>query len=295
MSDNNQGNSRNILTVLILTQVVISGTYLMVKIALREFSPLALGLVRFLLAGGIFLGLLLLRRQLRLPEKADRAAFLWLAILAVPLNQGLFLYAMKYAWASHGALFYSTTPIMVLCLSCLCLSERPTRLKVAGIALGFAGLLLVLSDQGLSFSGKALTGDLLLFLAVLTWAVYTIISKRLLARYSPLYVTGAALGLGSLLFIPIGMPWALRQDFGGVSHAGWGALLYITVLTSVFGYLIWSWGLSRLEASKVAVVSNFQPVIAALLSWAFLHEPLTVRFFAGTAVVIAGVLLTERG
>jgi drug/metabolite transporter (DMT)-like permease len=63
----------------------------------------------------------------------------------------------------------------------------------------------------------------------------------------------------------------------------------------VLGYLVWSWGLSKLEATKVSVFSNLQPIIAALLGWVFLGEPITLRFAIGATVVIAGVFLTEKG
>ena len=260
----NNFSKKQIFTVLILTQVVISATYMMAKFALREFSPFSLGVYRFLLAGAVFAGLLFWRREFILPQKEDRKTFLLLAFLAVPLNQGLFLYGMKYTFAAHGALMYATTPIMVLLLSSLFLGERPTALKITGIALGFLGIILVLFDQGIHLSARTIKGDLLLIVAVITWAVYTIISKKLLKKYPPLVVTGYALGLGALM-------------------------------TSVLGYLVWSWGLSKLEATKVSVFSNLQPIIAALLGWAFLSEPITLRFAIGAAVVIAGVFLTEKG
>jgi drug/metabolite transporter (DMT)-like permease len=286
---------QNPIAVLILVQGIMAGTYLMTKLGLRELSPLALGLLRFGLTALIFWGLLAGRRLWRLPEPADRAAFLWLALLAVPLNQGLFLYGMKFTLAAHGALLYAATPIMVLCLSCLWLKEKPSALKVSGIALGFSGVLLVLFEKGLDLSGQTLKGDLLILGAVLAWSLYTILSKRMLASYQPLQVTGYSLTLGSVLFLPLGLYSALSQDYGRVGWAGISSVLYLALLTSVLGYLTWNWALARVEASKVAVVSNLQPVFAALLAWLFLGEGITPGFVLGSAVVALGVFLTERG
>ncbi|MDP2807162.1 MAG: EamA family transporter [bacterium] len=291
----NNLSKKQIFTVLILTQIVISATYMMAKFALREFSPFSLGVYRFLLAGAVFAGLLLWRKKFILPAKEDRKTFLLLAFLAVPLNQGLFLYGMKYTFAAHGALMYATTPIMVLLLSSLFLGERPTVIKITGIALGFIGIILVLFDSGIHLSAKTIKGDLLLIVAVITWAVYTIISKTLLKKYPPLVVTGYALGLGALMFVPFGLPAVIRQDYGQITRNGILSLLYLALMTSVLGYLVWSWGLSKLEATKVSVFSNLQPIVAALLGWAFLSEPITLRFAIGAAVVIAGVFLTEKG
>jgi drug/metabolite transporter (DMT)-like permease len=288
-------SQKTALWALIASQPFISGTYLMAKLGLREFSPLAFGLYRFLIASLVFVALLAATRQLRLPRAGDRLPFLWLALLVVPLNQGLFLYGIKYTYASHGALFYATTPIMVLCLSCLFLKERPTTPKILGIVLGFAGVLLVLFDKNLNLSSDTFKGDSLILVAVITWALYTILSKKALEKYPPLYVTGVALTAGFILFVPIGLPSALAQNYGAVTKTGLASLLYLALVTSVLGYLIWNWGLSKLEASKVSVVSNLQPIIAALLGWTFLGEAVTVRFVLGAGLALAGVFLTERG
>jgi drug/metabolite transporter (DMT)-like permease len=286
---------RKALAVLAMAQTVISGTYLMAKLGLREFSPLCFGLYRFLLAAAVFTALLAFRGELRLPSRRDRGTFLWLAFLVVPLNQGLFLYGIKHTLAAHGALFYATTPIMVFVLSCLFLGERPTWTKAAGIAVGFAGVLLVLSDQRIAISRDTLKGDALIILAVITWAAYTVISKKMLSRYRPLYVTGISLSLGFVMFVPVGLLPALQQDYSKVGAAGLASLLYLALLTSVMGYLVWIWGLSKLEASKVTVLSNLQPILAALLAWFFLGEAVTARFVLGATAVAAGVALTERG
>lgn len=283
------------LLVLVSIQVIMAGTYLMTKLGLREFSPLVLGVLRFGLTAAIFTVLLALRRMYFIPDKKDFPIFLWLALLAVPFNQGLFLYGMKFTLAAHGALLYATTPIMVLCLSCIWLKEKLSLFKIIGITLGFSGVLLVLFEKGINFSGQTFKGDILLFFAVLTWSLYTILSKKMLKKYQPLQVTGYSLTLGALLFLPIGILPLIRQDYGIVTRSGLFSILYLAILTSVLGYLTWNWALSKIEASKVAVVSNLQPIFAALLAWVFLGEKITAAFIVGALIVASGVVLTEMG
>ncbi|MBU1356058.1 MAG: DMT family transporter [Candidatus Edwardsbacteria bacterium] len=291
----NKSTVNNPLMVLVSVQVIMAGTFLMTKLGLREFSPLALGVLRFGLTALVFAALLGMKKMYFRPDRKDRWTFLWLALFSVPFNQGLFLYGMKYTLAAHGALLYAATPIMVLCLSCIWLKERPSPLKITGIALGFAGVLLVLFEKGIDLSGQTLKGDILIFFAVLTWSVYTILSKKMLQKYRPLQVTGYSLMFGAVLFLPIGLLPILRQDYAAVTWSGLSSILYLALLTSVVGYLTWNWALSKIEASKVAVVSNLQPVFAALLAWIFLGEKITPNFILGAAVVAAGVILTEKG
>ncbi|OQA08487.1 MAG: putative amino-acid metabolite efflux pump [bacterium ADurb.Bin374] len=279
----------------VATQLITGSTYLFAKLALNEFGPMALGCLRFSITAAVFTLLLGWKKMLALPRPGDRGLFLALALLAVPLNQALFLTGQKYAPSSHGALMYALTPLMVLFLSGLFLGERITWPKLAGVALGFTGVATVLIERTADVSGKTLFGDALLFFAVVTWAVFTILSKKALTRYTPLEMTGTALTLGALLFLPVGGYALAVQDWTVVSSTGIGSVLYLSLLTSVVAYLVWAWALRLLEAGKVAVVSNLQPIIAVVLGWAFLGEPISTHFIAGTAFVISGVFLTQRG
>lgn len=286
---------RKALLAVIAMQLITGSTYLFAKLALNEFNPLALGCLRFTITGAVFTALLGWKRMLTLPRPGDRLLFLALAALAVPLNQGLFLTGQKYAPSAHGALMYALTPLMVLFLSAMVLRERITWPKLVGVALGFSGVALVLLERTTAFTAQTLLGDGLIFLAVVTWAFFTILGKKALARYEPLQMTGTALTFGALLFLPIGIPALVMQDWGAVTSVGIGSTLYLALLTSVVAYLIWAWALRILEAGKVAVVSNLQPIIAVILGWLFLGEPVTAHFIAGTLLVITGVFLTQRG
>ena len=75
----------------------------------------------------------------------------------------------------------------------------------------------------------------------------------------------------------------------------WASVLYLALLQSVGAYLLYYWALPRSEASRVAIWSNTQPVLAAALAWALHGERVTATFALGGVMVIAGVVLTERG
>ncbi|MBF0407524.1 MAG: EamA family transporter [Candidatus Riflebacteria bacterium] len=291
-----EGGNSNVfvLSVLALTQVITGGTYLVAKIALTEFDPFTLGLFRFLLAAAIFLPILHFSSILKLPEREDWTSFFLMALLAVPLNQGLFLFGMKFTSAGHGALLYATTPLLVMLLSFMGGMEVLNSRKVTGVILGFAGVAIVLSDRENSGGTATLTGDLLVFGAVLTWALYTLVNKRILKKYSPIFATGISLSLGALIFIPIGIPSLLNFEISRISSSGMLSLLYMAILTSVFAYLIWSWALKSVEATKVSVLSNLQPAVASALAWIFLNEPITLKFVLGFIVILCGVILTQR-
>jgi drug/metabolite transporter (DMT)-like permease len=284
-----------VLAVLLCHVLLSAGTFIVAKVALREFDPMALAQLRFVLAAGGLFAVLAARggagvRALR----GSWGALALLGVFGTTLNQGLFLAGLSHSTPAHGALLYAATPIIVLCLALARGQERASARRAAGVALAFGGVAFLLLGRGLTFEARWIGGDVLIFLAVIAWSVYTTRGKELIARHGVLPVTAWATLFGTLCFLPVGLPALAAQDWSRVSAAGWWSLSYIAILTSVVSYLLWGWALARVEASRVAVFTNLQPIATALLAWGLLGEPLTLHFLVATAFVLTGVWLAER-
>jgi drug/metabolite transporter (DMT)-like permease len=280
-----------------LHSALSAGTYLAAKRALLELSPFELALVRFVLAGAVYAALLL-RHPPRIPRR-HLAALAVLGFVAVPLNQGFFLTGLARTSPGHAALLYALTPIFVFLLARARLGERATPGKLAGIGLAFGGTVVVLASRGLTGLAPAerqgLLGDLLVLVGVLAWAFYVVYGKPYAERYGAVATTGLTLVIGTLLYLPVGAATSDLARYGELSPLGWASVAYLVVVTSVVSYLIYYWALARAEASRVAIWSSLQPVLTALGAWAAYGERLTGTFLLGTALVLAGVVLTERG
>ena len=282
--------------LMLLHSALSAGTYLAAKRALVELSPFELALVRFAFAAVLYVALVR-ARGVRV-SRADLPAMALLGFIAVPLNQGLFLAGLARSTPGHAALLYALTPIFVFLLARVRLGERATPLKIAGIAVAFAGVLVVLLARGalgLEGAGETLVGDLMILGAVIAWAVYAVGGKIYAERYGAVTSTGVTLVAGTLLYLPLGLLTSDAEHFRALSTVGWASVAYLVVLTSVVSYVIYYWALARVEASRVAIWSNLQPVLTAVLAWAVYGENITAPFVAGGAMVIAGVVLTERG
>lgn len=281
---------------MLLHSVISAGTYLAAKRAVTELSPLEVALFRFSLAGA-FYAALWRWSGVRIPRR-DLLALAGLGVLAVPVNQGLFLSGMALTTPGHGALLYALAPVLVFLLARARLGERATAAKAAGILLAFAGVAVVLAGRGAlapADAARGLLGDLAVLAAVVAWSVFAVASKPYVERHGALAATGAALAAGSALYLPFGLALSDLSAFGRVSPGGWASLAYLALLASVAAYLLYAWALRRAEASRVAIWSNTQPVLTAALAWALHGEAVTASFVAGGAMVIAGVVLTERG
>lgn len=294
-------NAALIYGALLLHTLISSGTYLFAKHALTEIPALPLGLLRFT-GASVALTLLLLKLRppgKRLPPPEARRKVLLLAFVAVPLNQGFFLYGLQLSTAAHAALLYTLTPLIVLLLAQALLGEFPGWRAALGTALALAGTSWVLlSTRDLAHGTPgSVRGDLLLLIAVLAWAIYTAEGRTLVSEHGALATIAWTLIGGTILYLPFGVgSLFVGNNWSRVVNApleAWGGIAYLSLITSVVSYLLWYWALKYLLAARVAVFTNLQPIGTALLAEIFLGERLTLQFAIGSALVIGGVLLAQ--
>jgi drug/metabolite transporter (DMT)-like permease len=292
-SDRQHESSALIFSVVIFGQIIMGGTFPAAKIALRDFDAFTLALLRYALASSALLLITYLRGRMKKIEKQDVPRLLLLGVLAIPLNQLLFLYGLQYTSPARSAIWFGATPIFVFLLAVPILGEKATLRKVLGTFASFVGVALVLEGGGRN--GGTIFGDMIIILAVISWAFYTVLGKPLLRKYGPLPMTAYALSIGTAIYFPFGLYLTRHFDFTQVTTAGWAGLLYIALATSVVGYSIWYWALARMEAIKLAIFQNIQPIAGTALSVLFVNETLGIFFFVGGILIVGGVLLTQRG
>jgi len=278
---------------LISVQVISSGTHLVAKGALLLSSPLTVALLRFIAASAALLLFQRLRGSLKPLERRDWPAFLLLGLLVVPLNQGCFLFGLSNSTASHASLLYALTPLVVLLFAGRLLREHGLIAKTIGVLVAFLGVGAILFERGLRQELTVLRGDLIILVAVFAWALYTVLSKRLLVRYDAMTVTTWAIVCGTALSLPALLIPGAIQPLGTIRPEVWGALLYLAIGTNMIAYPLWSYALKNMDASKVAITANTQPILTGAMSWLLFREEFTPGFIAGAVLILAGVTWVE--
>lgn len=269
----------------------------LVKVALREIPPLPYNGIRLLLASAVLLAWLLFSEgSLRL-RRQDLPRILLLSFSGYTLYQYLFIFGIDRTTASNTAVIFGSGPIMISLLSSFFKHERLRPLGWLGIALGFAGIYLVVSGRagGFALSRQTWKGDLLLFAAVFLWAHYTVSARPLLKIYSPLKFTAVTMGLGSLMFFPFTVPSLRRLSYGSISPKAWLCLLYSGVIALSLALVLWFFSVRRVGNSQTAVIYNLQPVLAVVSASLILGERVTVSLLLGAAVIFIGIYFTRRG
>lgn len=275
-----------------------AGTFLLVKRVLGTPSqPGLLGAfqlltLRFTIAGAI-LGIVLINSRAALDAiRRHFLRFLLLGFIAVPLNVGLFFAGASRTPAAHSALAYALTPVFVFIYEKLAGRVDATFSRTSGILLALGGALTVLISKH-QFSGPEPIGDLMLLGAAASWGLYTVLVRPLVATVGAMPAMVSSLLLGSILWLPAGIPIVLNINYAPLTIIDWTAVLYTSVVTTIISYLLWLYALKRLDATQVSVFSNLQPVATVFLAWIILSEPLTPTIAAATTLVLCGVTLVQ--
>ncbi len=155
-----------------------------------------------------------------------------------------------------------------------------------------AGVYLVVGT-GAEFGGSSLAGDLFTLGAVCCWAVYTVGSRSLLARYSPLAVTGITMLAGTALYVPASAGQLAQLDWARVPAWAWAAMALSALLALNVAYLIWYTSVQRIGNVRTSAYSNFIPLVAMAVAAATLGDPIGVSKLAGAGAILAGVAITR--
>jgi drug/metabolite transporter (DMT)-like permease len=281
-----------------LTAVVFWGiSFVATKAALREVSPITLIFTRFGLGVLTLLGLLALRRRPLLPPRDAWGSLLVLGFFGIFLHQVIQSYALTLTKAVHAGWLVGLIPIWTAILAAIFLGERFGPLKVAGLVLGFGGVLLVMAggEESSSTSGPPeMRGDLLLLGSTLVWAIYTILGRGPIQRLGSGLATAGSMLVGWALLAPFFLAGAGWREYPMLSPIGWGAVLFLGIGCSGLAYLLWYAALERLEASRVASFLYVEPFVTQASAAALLAESLKVVQVLGGLLVLAAVLLVEQ-
>jgi drug/metabolite transporter (DMT)-like permease len=293
-----------------------SGNYIAGKIALREFSPMLLAGMRIGFAGLMMLPLYV--GQAILPADAlssaskpaesrlgarigcptgwhDIAQLLLLGLFGVTLNQVFFVVGLSRTSVAHAAILIGLTPIQVLIIARLRGQERITARKAAGMAIALAGVAVLRAFDPPGGAGATWSGDFIVLLAGLSFALFTVFGKEVTGQYSNITMNTYAYVGGGLALLPLTLWEAAREPLAHVSAEAWLAAIYMALFPSVIAYLIYYHALAHMTASRVAAFSYLQPVFASAMGVVMLGESLGPPVIAGGAVILAGVYLAERG
>ena len=271
-----------------------AGTFIATKMVLTQIPPASSALLRYLIATALLI--VLNWRNREKVARGDYGVFVGLGLTGVTLYYLLQHYGIGYTNASDAAVLISLSPVFIGLISWLWLGEKFKAAGGIGLALALAGTVLVITDGQFAWDrpGGRVWGDCLILLTAVSWAVYSVWGKRMLAKYRPLTLITYTTIIGTVFLLPFALPELAALHPAQWTGLTWLNLLYLGGAASVYGYLAWYRGLSRLPAVTVGSYLYFRPLLTGVIAAIVLHERVGPFVMVGAVLIIAGTYLTTK-
>lgn len=257
-------------------------------------KPLALVSFRSLLTAGMFW-----ITSLFLPaEKVDRRDLLYLFVCSffgIVFNQVLFLAGLNLTTPINSSIILSINPVAAFVFAALILNEKVSLVRGTGLVVGLSGILLLILHEGTpDLSSSTFLGNIYTLVNTLSWAFFTVIIKKMLAKYTPVTVMKWVFFFGMLTNIPLGYHQWSTMAWSTITFRSWLSIGFVVVFATYVGYLLLTFGLRRLSPTIVSSYTYTQPVVAALVATLIGQDTLNLIDIISAMLIFSGVFLVSR-
>ncbi|KQN96047.1 DMT family transporter [Paenibacillus sp. Leaf72] len=278
---------------LALAASIWGGMYVVVKHVVDIVPPLELVWIRYVIA---FIALLIIGVATKQSWHIERRDLLLIFLIGLVGNTISILtqeVGTMLSTAQMGAIITSTTPAFMVLFARILLKEKITFKKASSIILASIGVGIIVGKSEMDPSIQL--GGVSLLIAALTWALMSVLIKRVPGQYSQIVITCYTTLAAIVLLTPFTISRLPELDYQAMMHPSiWGGLLYLGVISTACAFLLWNRGLQMLNASSGGLFFFFQPVVGTFLGWLLLGEQIGLSFWIGTIFIFIGVLFVIR-
>jgi drug/metabolite transporter (DMT)-like permease len=277
-----------------LLYVCWGSTFMAIAVAVKNMPPFVMGATRFTVAGLLMLGYCRISGRKIVPSFRELLLLGAIGVLLLTTGNVMVGWAEQYVPSGLSALIMAITPIWVALIETFVLRKvQLSRRSLAGLAVGIVGLGVLLWPRihtTTKLGRMELIGCLVLIWAALSWTLGSLLSKYTNVSVDPFTATGWQMLLSGIVNA------SAAALLGNFAQAHWnaeaiGSIGYLITFGSLLGFTAYIWLLEHVATGKVATYAYVNPVIAVILGAVFLHEKVDVFIVAGTAVIVAGVVL----
>jgi len=278
---------------ILLANVIYGINYPIGKIVLKSIDPFGIVLIRVFSCMFLFWMI----HAIFIKEKTvwkDHIMLVLAAAFGVAINQLLFFKGLSLTSETHASLIMITTPLIVLLMGWVIAKDKITLLNLIGILVGGAGVgLLVSSGHKDSASASDITGDLFIVINATCYAIFLVITKPLMKKYSPFTVTKWIFIYGLIMVVPFGIKEFMDIPWQTLSNTTYASLIYVVLGATFFAYLFNVLGLRYGNPTLVSIYIYIQPVIASLIAVVAKTDTFTLSKFISAILVFLGVALVS--
>ena len=283
-----------IWSALIVVYLIWGSTYLAIRFAVQTTPPFLMAAVRFIVSGGFLYALRRFRGDPQPKTREWRSAAIIGSFLLLGGNGGV-VWAEQFVTSSLAALLVATIPLwMVLIDAFRPAGHRPGLISLAGILIGFGGVVLLIGSAASGADTRSLVGAGVLVLASLSWTMGSLYGRNARLPASQLLATGMEMLAGgtALMLAAIVLGEWSSFELAAVSRRSALALVYLTVIGSI-AFVAYVWLLRVAPTPLVATYAYVNPLVAVLLGYFLAQEPMTIRTLLAAALIIGSVVLVS--
>ena len=285
-----------VLAAFLALYVIWGSTYLAIRYAVETIPPLYTAGMRHLVAGSILLAWCIAKR-LR-PTAAQIRASMVIGALFFLVGHGSLHWAEQHVPSGLASLLIAIEPIIVFAMTCIAARQwRWNATLLAGAFLGLAGVGLLLGRSLLVATPGMAVGGIAILVGATSWSAGIVYSRRSKLSGSPLLLSALSLLSGSAMLLVAGTIFGEWRgfSFAAISHRSWWSLAYLVIFGSVITFTAYNWLLEHYSPTLVATHTYVNPIVAVALGWWFAGESVTLNVIIATAIIVAAVMLVDRG
>ena len=282
---------------LFITSFVWGTTWVVSKIAVQLIHPLFYCGIRQLVAGSLYLLFFMVRGKFQWPSLKEWGYLLLMSIIMFVISNGFTIWSVAYLSSGMGAVLGAISPLFVAVIDFVIGNkERPGLLSVIGLLLGFSGVAVIFSDH-LSdfFNTNFLTGIAMALTAAFTWAIGTIITTRNKVKLDRYYALGWQMFLSGIIMYSLAWFNGNTMPLSEVPLKAYACIAYMIVFGSIIAFGAFIYTVTNLPPTLASIYSYLNPVVAVILGYLILKEPLTISLGIGALITLAGVFLVNKG
>jgi drug/metabolite transporter (DMT)-like permease len=267
------------------------GMYVVSKVVLEVIPPFSLLTIR-LIMGALALGFVLyFRKNNPVFTTQQFWASLLVGFVGYGISLGFQFVGTKLSTASNGSLVTSATPAFVLLFAPLLLGEKATTRRIFALLVSTLGVVAVIDPRNAELSPSLFWGNMSLLAAALTWALYSVLVRKV-SKSIDLLTSSTVMLLGGLpSSIAFGVWESQTQGIGEITVGIVGGLLFLGIISTAVAMFLWNYAFAELPAAVASLTFFAQPVVGTLLGWFFLAEKITPLFLAGGILISIGILI----
>ncbi|WP_176584931.1 DMT family transporter [Priestia megaterium] len=278
---------------LALAASIWGGMYVVVKVVVAVIPPLELVWIRYVIAILALFIVGLIKRQSWRINKRHIPLIIAIGVIGNAISIVTQEYGTMLSSAQMGAIITSSTPAFMVIFARLILKEKLSIKKGISVCLATIGVLLIVGNGHINMSSQL--GGISLLMAALTWALMSILIKRVPSNYSPVVVTTYSILVAILVLTPFVYKGLAEIHISKLTDPTiGGGLLYLGIISTALAFILWNRGLQLLNASSGGLFFFFQPLVGTLLGWLLLGESIGGTFWIGSFLILSGVLLVIK-